>query len=229
MDFVGRWSTKTEIALRVLVLWLGLSLSKFYDWRKRYGKVNEHNACIPRDHWLTDAEKQAILDYERQYPLEGYRRLTFMMLDDDVAAASPATVYRVLKSADRLQRPSPSNDRKGKGFHQPSRAPSLAHRLQSPEHLRHLLPYLQHHRRLQPLRGALGNPRDDVHPGRGNCGATGAGEVPRRKSADDLRQRTTIRRQGLQAVHPPLRHDPRHDLALLSAEQRQEESAGSAR
>ena len=122
VDFVGRWSTKTEIALRVLVLWLGLSLSKFYDWRKRYGKVNEHNACIPRDHWLTDAEKQAILDYERQYPLEGYRRLTFMMLDDDVAAASPATVYRVLKSADRLQRPSPSNDRKGKGFHQPSRA-----------------------------------------------------------------------------------------------------------
>jgi putative transposase len=105
----------------VLVLWLGISLSKFYDWRKRYGKVNEHNACIPRDHWLTDEEKQAILDYERAYPLEGYRRLAFMMLDDDVAAASPATVYRVLKSADRLGRPSPSNERKGKGFHQPSR------------------------------------------------------------------------------------------------------------
>jgi putative transposase len=104
----------------VLVLWLGISLSKFYDWRKRYGKVNEHNARVPRDHWLSDEEKQAILDYERQYPLEGYRRLTFMMLDDDVAAAGPATVYRVLKSADRLQRPSPSNDRKGQGFHQPS-------------------------------------------------------------------------------------------------------------
>ena len=105
----------------MLVLWLGISLSKFYDWRKRYGKVNEHNACIPRDHWLTEEEKQAILEYERAYPLEGYRRLAFMMLDDDVAAASPATVYRVLKSADRLGRPSPSNERKGKGFHQPSR------------------------------------------------------------------------------------------------------------
>jgi transposase InsO family protein len=104
------------------VLWLGISLSKFYDWRTRYGKVNEHNASIPRDHWLTDQEKQAILDYERQNPLEGYRRLTFMMLDDDVAAASPATVYRVLKAAERLQRPAPSNERKGKGFHQPSAA-----------------------------------------------------------------------------------------------------------
>jgi len=108
--------------LCVLVLWLGISLSKFYDWRKRYGKVNEHNHAIPRDHWLTDEEKRAILDYEREYPREGYRRLAFMMLDDDVAAASPATVYRVLKSADRLARPSPSNERKGKGFHQPSRA-----------------------------------------------------------------------------------------------------------
>ena len=105
----------------MLVLWLGISLSKFYDWRKRYGKANEHNACIPRDHWLTDEEKRAILDYEREYPLEGYRRLTFMMLDDDVVAASPTTVYRVLKSADRLRRPSPTNERKGKGFHQPSR------------------------------------------------------------------------------------------------------------
>lgn len=105
----------------MLVLWLGISLSKFYDWRKRYGKVNEHNAQVPRDHWLTDQEKQAILDYEREYPMEGYRRLAFMMLDEDVAAASPATVYRVLKSADRLSRPSPANARKGKGFHQPDR------------------------------------------------------------------------------------------------------------
>ena len=100
--------------------WLGIGLSKFYDWRKRYGKVNEHNARIPRDHWLTDEEKRAILEYEREHPLEGYRRLTFMMLDDDVAAASPATGYRVLKSARRLQWPSPNNERKGKGFHQPS-------------------------------------------------------------------------------------------------------------
>jgi transposase InsO family protein len=119
VDFVGCWSPRTGIAIRVLVLWLGISLSKFYDWRKRYGKVNEHNASVPRDHWLTDEEKQAILDYERENPLEGYRRLAFMMLDDDVAAVSPATVYRVLKSADRLRRASPANERKGKGFHQP--------------------------------------------------------------------------------------------------------------
>ena len=57
---------------------------------------------MPRDHWLEDWEKQAIMDYHRQHPSEGYRRLTFMMLDDDVVAVSPATVYRVLKPAGRL-------------------------------------------------------------------------------------------------------------------------------
>ena len=28
-------------------------------------------------------EKQAIVDFYRQHPLEGYQRLTFMMLDSD--------------------------------------------------------------------------------------------------------------------------------------------------
>ena len=47
----------------------------------RYGKVNEHNAWVPRDHWLEDWEKQAIIRFPFDYPLEGYRRLAFMMLD----------------------------------------------------------------------------------------------------------------------------------------------------
>ncbi|MGF1580475.1 MAG: hypothetical protein ACFCD0_14025 [Gemmataceae bacterium] len=45
------------------LLWLALASSKWHNWKSRYGKVNEHNARIPRDHWLTDQEKQAILKY----------------------------------------------------------------------------------------------------------------------------------------------------------------------
>jgi putative transposase len=67
-----------------LVLWLGITLWKFHDWRHRYGKVNEHNAWVPRDWWLEDWEKQAIVRFSFEYPLEGYRRLAFMMLDGDV-------------------------------------------------------------------------------------------------------------------------------------------------
>jgi len=53
--------------------------------------------------------------------VEGYRRLTFMMLDQDVAACSPSSVYRVLKEAGLLDRQPPKPSSKGKGFVQPLR------------------------------------------------------------------------------------------------------------
>lgn len=56
-----------------------------------------------------------------QFPLEGYRRLAFMMVDRDVVAASPATVYRVLKQAGLIGRRQVSPSRKGTGFQQPLR------------------------------------------------------------------------------------------------------------
>jgi transposase InsO family protein len=103
------------------LLWLGLATSKWHSWKHRYGKANEHNAWIPRDHWLEDAEKQAILDFRVRFPLEGYRRLTFMMLDADLVACSPSSVYRVLQAAGRLDRHTPKSSAKRKGFVQPLR------------------------------------------------------------------------------------------------------------
>jgi hypothetical protein len=44
--------------------------------KKRYGKANEHNALVPRDHWLTEEERSAIIAFQQQFPLKGYRRLT---------------------------------------------------------------------------------------------------------------------------------------------------------
>ena len=96
-----------------------LGNSKFHQWKDRYGKANEHNGKVPRDWWLEDWEKQAILDYYDRHPLNGYRRLAFMMLDDDVVAVSPTSVYRVLKQAGRLDRRRFSPSKKGTGFVQP--------------------------------------------------------------------------------------------------------------
>jgi putative transposase len=121
VDFVARWSETTEIAVQQFVAWLGIAKGKFYDWKKRYGKANEHNGKVPRDHWIEDWERQAILDYHEKHPLEGYRRLTFMMLDGDVASVSPATTHRVLRRAGVLDRWSPGPSKKGTGFVQPLR------------------------------------------------------------------------------------------------------------
>ena len=119
VDFVRELAELTELPVTRIVSWSGLSKGKYYDWVKRYGRVNEHNASIPRDHWLTSDEKQAILDYHDRNPLEGYRRLTFMMLDDDIAAASPSSVYRVLRANNRLDRWNRRPTKKGTGFKQP--------------------------------------------------------------------------------------------------------------
>jgi putative transposase len=122
VDFITRWADKTGLTVLAFLLWLGLATSKWHSWKNRYGKVNEHNAWIPRDHWLTDSEKQAIIAFHDLFPLEGYRRLTFMMLDRDVVACSPASVYRVLKAAGVLQRYQAKPSKKGTGFEQPLKA-----------------------------------------------------------------------------------------------------------
>jgi putative transposase len=119
VDFVKSWSDKTGITIACFLLWLGIATSKWHSWKDRYGKANEHNAWIPRDHWLEPQEKQAIIDFHGQFPAEGYRRLTFMMLDADVVACSPASVYRVLKGAGLLDRHTPKPSSKGTGFVQP--------------------------------------------------------------------------------------------------------------
>jgi putative transposase len=99
--------------------WIAIQRSKYQDWVKRFGKVNEHNHWVPRDHWLTDDEIARICNFARAHPLEGYRRMTFMMLDADVVACSPSSVYRVLKKAGLLAGQTPNVTKKGTGFVQP--------------------------------------------------------------------------------------------------------------
>jgi len=119
IGFVQTYSDKTGLSKGHLIERIGIRRDKFYDWRNRKGRSNEHNDSVPRDFWLQDWERQAILDFHSQHPEEGYRRLTFMMLDAGVVAASPSSVYRVLKTADRIRSASAPPSHKGAGFQQP--------------------------------------------------------------------------------------------------------------
>jgi len=83
--------------------------------------ANEHNAKTPRDFWLEPWEKQAILDFQKGNPNDGYRRLAFMMIDQGVVAVSPSTVWRTLHDAGRLRRQSRGPSPKGRGFQQPAK------------------------------------------------------------------------------------------------------------
>jgi putative transposase len=121
VDFVATWSSKTELPAKTFVGWLTLNPSKYFNWKQRYGLANEHNARVPRDHWLEPEERQAIIKFAQDNPLEGYRRQTFMMLDKDIAYASPTTVYRVLKKAGLLSPWNAKPSKKGTGFAQPEK------------------------------------------------------------------------------------------------------------
>lgn len=119
MDFVRERAAQTELPATQLVAWIGISASKFYAWKQRYGRVNEHNAWIPRDHWLEDWEKRAVIDFYQAHPGDGYRRVTYMLMDADIVAVSPSSVYRVLSQAGVLRRWERSASKKGNGFVQP--------------------------------------------------------------------------------------------------------------
>ena len=93
---------------------------QFYEWKNRYGKPNEHNGKIPKDFWLTDEEKRAILEYAGEHPLSGYRRMCYEMMDANIAAVSPTTVFRVLRDHGLLNRfKRPAASKKGTGFEPP--------------------------------------------------------------------------------------------------------------
>jgi len=122
VDTVDAWAEKADIRSGRMIAWLQISPSKFYDWKQRYGEENRHNAPLPRRYWLARWEKDTILRYYAEHAEEGYRRLTYMMLDADVVALSPSSVYRVLKAANVLRKWGKTATKKGQGFNQPQAA-----------------------------------------------------------------------------------------------------------
>ena len=119
IEFVQYWAPRTELKSGQLIQWLGISASEYYDWCQRQGQANQHNGQVPKDNWLEPWEQAAIKAYYQEHAEEGYRRLAYMMLDEDVVAVSPSSVYRVLKAAGLLKRWSRASSSKGQGFEQP--------------------------------------------------------------------------------------------------------------
>ena len=117
---MAAYHVQTGLPVRQLLAWADLSPGKFYDWQKRIDYPNRHNGFIPKVHWLLPWEKVAIIDYARTHELEGYRRLTYAMIDADVVYASPSSVYRVLRDAGLLAKFIAVENRKGTGYVQPT-------------------------------------------------------------------------------------------------------------
>jgi len=102
--FINHWQHRSEFSRQRLLDWLQLPRGRFRSWEKRFAQGNCHNGIIPKAHWLLPEEREAIVTYASQGHLQaGYRRMSYLMLDANIVAASPSSVYRVLKQADLIQ------------------------------------------------------------------------------------------------------------------------------
>ena len=58
VDYVRRWSDRAELPAKQLVRWIGVGMSKYYEWTKRYGKVNDINrSCRGTTGWKPGSGK----------------------------------------------------------------------------------------------------------------------------------------------------------------------------
>lgn len=123
MNYIDYWKEKTGFAESFFLDTINVTRGRLLDWRNRSGDPNLHNGKIPKENQLEDWEKKAIVDYYISHPFNGYRRITYMMIDENIIATSPPTVYRVLKSSGVMRKwdNKKSTSQKGKGFNQPKR------------------------------------------------------------------------------------------------------------
>ena len=89
---------------KIMLKYLGLKSSTYYSWLQRQQDklLTDQRPVGKNPYRLLDWEKEAIRDFYLEHQRHGYRRITYMMIDQNIVYTSPSTVYRYLKSAELL-------------------------------------------------------------------------------------------------------------------------------
>ena len=82
-----------EESLRVLEI----APSTYYAWSQK--RDGPHWQAIFASRKPLIEEIAAVKSYALAHPTDGYRRITWMMIDEDIAALSESSVYRILRAA----------------------------------------------------------------------------------------------------------------------------------
>lgn len=106
LALVATTQTRTGWTVRRILHRLGLSRARYRAWTARAAadRLADRPTAAPARDAILPAERAAVCAYALAHPKDGYRRLAWQMVDADVAALSPASVYRVLREADLLCR-----------------------------------------------------------------------------------------------------------------------------
>lgn len=106
LNTINKSKENTGWAIGKILKHLGLKRSLYYVWAQRR-RENRLEDILPRSFLLDrllPEEEQSIIEYALIHPKEGYRRLAWMMVDNDIAYVSPSSVYNVLDEHDLLYR-----------------------------------------------------------------------------------------------------------------------------
>ena len=106
LALVGRTQERTGWTVRRILHHLGLSRARYRDWGKRaaLAQLADRPPLAPSRDGILAEEKAAVIQYALAHPKDGYRRLTWQMIDADVAYLSESSVYRILNASDLLAR-----------------------------------------------------------------------------------------------------------------------------
>lgn len=120
ITFVKYWLSCSHLKKHNILKQIGISRGKFKEWQTRYNLPNQNNSKVPKGDYVNRDEELAIINYCKNNYGEGYRRLCYMMMDDDIAYVSPSSVYRIMHRHSLLFNRIIKVSKKGTGFHQPS-------------------------------------------------------------------------------------------------------------
>lgn len=106
LALVARMRARTGWTVGRILTRLGLTQARYRDWVARaqaHALTDRAPIAANRDGILIE-ERDAVIRYALDHPKAGYRRLTWQMIDEDVAYVSESSVYRILQARDLLSR-----------------------------------------------------------------------------------------------------------------------------
>lgn len=106
LALVRQTQARTGWTVRRILTHLGLTPARYRGWvaREARDQLTDRPPIAPGYDVILPAEREAVVRYALEHPKDGYRRLTWQMIDADVAYLSPSSVYRILQDADLLYR-----------------------------------------------------------------------------------------------------------------------------
>lgn len=94
---------RTRLTLDFFLNAYGIKKSTYHGWFDSDGGLLAPKARVPiNDRKILPAEVEAVIAYRRLHPDIGYRKLTYQMIDENVACLSETAVYNILSAHDML-------------------------------------------------------------------------------------------------------------------------------